>query len=453
MLCRAGLCGRAAALHVCVDKRPVAGACSRACAEQIRAQLIGMPKRAADDDDEYDDDDDRGESDRIRERRQNEAQRFRDLATLGQWIVALSNIRAKVYAMTPMEVSTATMRINGRYDDGGSALASKLDTLILRTIDLQRDIVNNNAYNIREILVGVRELRNAIADEDDLINEINNLFLSTTDVPMQSRDRSRVQRIAVFPTDPIGRNQIWAHNGRIRIEDVEYAYDGTPLEKSQYVYAPGASNATNGLAYNSFGQIIVAMEPHGLWAITPSPTTTPLSLFLRRTNTGYFHVEDGDIISHSWAPNKLFTLSIAARKKYGFVSCRFISAGSSMVGVVADLKQNNVMFVKLSIDHANAIISDVEEVYLMDRNFRNNMIALDSGGNVWAYHVTSNHVRVFNSSGQQIAMTNDMAVSSMCAAEEGVWITYVDLPTGASYCANYRLAPPASSARSILSSY
>ena len=451
MLCHAGSCGRAAALHVCVDKRPVAGACSRACAEQIRAQLIGMPKRTADDDDYVDDD--RRAFDRIREERQRQKQRFLDFATLGEISVVLSKIRADVYALTPLEVSTATMRIGDRFDDDGTTMAARLDALLRLIVNMQATLLAGGDYDVDQVLAQVRAFRDAIAEDTTrakfeqamtILDASGSYRRLPDDIQRLMAYRANpVQKLADFSIVSPGRRQIWAHNGRIRVDDTEYAYDGTLMGRSPYEYAPGA---IDGIAYNSLGQAIVALEPRGSWAMTLQPTLSPLDLqFMSAITNGYVKVYSDDQISHSSAPNKLFQLSITNPKKHRINTLQLVSANNTTIGTVAQMtaadKKRVLAFFRLSIDTANATITNVGAIYDTDTMFKREAIALDSGGNVWIARRDSK-VLIFNAGNQQIAQLDNIIVSSMCVAEDGVWITYMD-SAGAHRCANYRLAPAA----------
>lgn len=452
MLCRAGSCQRAAALRVCVDTKPVSMACSKACAEQIRTELIGMPKRAADDDAN----DDRVELDRVRERRQREEQRFRDLETLSQWLGFLSKIRAKVYTVTPLEVSTATMRIGNRFGDDGTVMAAMLDTLIRRVITIQMNVASGKEYDLGEIVASVRELRNKIADEAT-IGEFDRLYLTTGERSQLAVIPDGVRRLVAMRADPIQKiaeflvesdqyTHSWAYMGRIRIGNVEYAYDGTNLGTSSYEYAPGA---TNGIAYNSLNQAIVALEPRGSWAVTLPSSTTENDLYERSlSSNGNFRTKIGDTISHSSAPTKLFKLLPAAAKTYELDTFCIISASNTTIGVVAKVwraphgnarSRPPSIFIRLSIDSATATITDTGVIDDVDRKFNFTGIALDSNGNVWIHHIDGK-ILIFNTTNQQIAQIDNIVGRSICAAEDGVWIIH-DGPGGTHVCTNYRLAP------------
>lgn len=450
MLCRADSCGRAAALHVCVDKRPVAGACSEACAEQIRAQLIGMPKRAADDDD----DGERDELVRVREERQRQKQRFLDFVTLSEWAAVLGKIRANVYTMTPLEVSTATMRIGARFDDGGATMAAMLDTLIHRVIEAQTNIVNGNEYDLRKIVARVRKLRDKIADET-MIGEFDRLYLAAGErsqlatVPdgvrrLVAARANPIQKIAEFPVD-YDAAKIWAHNGRIRVGRGEYAYDGTLIGDSPYQYAPGAQN---GFATNPSGQTIVAVEPHGSWAIVPMRGGP----FLFGAQNGLFLVESTDKIAHSSAPAKLysFVMQPAAADVNGFY---IFSAGKSIVGGITMYRYNDpeklMRVLKMTIDDDAGVIFVDVALQGSGGMFKSSSIALDSLGNLWmSSYGEGIHVRD-PSARNVIANFENILPVSICAAEDGVWIAHY--ASGRMYCTNYRLAPAAVYNRGLLS--
>lgn len=469
MLCRAGSCGRAATLHVCVDKRPVATACSQTCAEQIRAQLIGMPKRAADDDAN----DNRAELDRIRERRQREEQRFRDLKQLLDWIGALCQIRTKVYAMTPLEVSTATMRIGGRFDDDGSTMAAKIDAIIRRGVEIQANILTDVEYDINEIRMLVRELRDVIADEE-MINAFDRLYRPTNsdksqlfglpdDVQRLVAARANpIQKIAEFEVDSLDPySKSWANNGVLSIADYTYNYAGQRLSigRENRQYAPGEQDWVRGtrFIYDEAGYKIIATDAFGWWALaSKTHNYTFRTLFNAVVMNDFTHG-----LVHSSTPGKVYTFPVdfnPGNKWYHLISAGpdKLAALLFVPGVETGRPHMVVHFLTVNRELGTiSIANNIDVPQIDDAIGVYASFALDSHGNLWHCGPGVNdRLYVRSPGGELIGEINAGRVNDVCNAEDGVWVTSTS-PTHAyrkQLCANYRLAPAAVYNRGLLSS-
>lgn len=389
--------------------------------------LIGMPaqKRRADDSA-----DERDEANRLREQQQREKHRFRDLAIIGEWLVTVANIRADVYEKSALRVSTDTMRIGNRLDDG-AVMAVELDEVLQVISAEQVSLIRGEPYDLNQIRVRVRRLRDEIADGATLAKLDRMLPHMRSDVPSDAR------LLAAYRADPIQKiaeilhiayttERIWMYNKLLRIGDLRYLVDGTFFDRTAYVFGQDRANRFGR------GQMVVAIDPLGMWAKDVTPAESA-----RESGRPPFATQDS-VLAHLSAPSK----------KYRFVgiptiAMTLVSYGTSILGAYTPLVPDTwtAAFFTFSIDPATNTISMRTRFDLpMRQGKQNRSFAFDSHGNIWCGDAAIGLI-VYDPSGVEIAKRTDITAMSLCTADDGVWALCLDPDDDSAFLANYRLVP------------
>lgn len=185
-----------------VDGRNVAAVCSERCGYE----LIG-PKRGADDSAAADD----AAHQQMLVRRQQDKQRFSDLAELSTSLGSLSKLRIRIADMTPLEVSTATLAIGRRLAADGSGMEKRIEAVIFDVHTTIGRIIRGEPYEMPNIRVQLQRLRGDIAADAslDAFDAATGYELKLANMPDDARQlvayrANPVQKLAEFSTYRMG---------------------------------------------------------------------------------------------------------------------------------------------------------------------------------------------------------------------------------------------------------
>jgi hypothetical protein len=190
-MCARPGCGLTAATTLLVDGRRVAEVCSERCGYE----LIG-PKRSAEDDASAERN---AAHQREAVRRMHDSQRFGDMAKLAAALAELGTVRARLHAMSPIEVATATMEIGRRIARDGRDIEQRVEAVIFDAVTAINHIVRDEPYQMPDIAAELAKLRADIAADNalDVFDGVTGRALKAAGVP------DDVRQLAAYRTRPV----------------------------------------------------------------------------------------------------------------------------------------------------------------------------------------------------------------------------------------------------------
>lgn len=161
-------CRQPATHTMFVDRRGVAAVCSERCGYELIGPKRGADAAAADDDD---DGNSTATGDGKRLSKADEVMnelRYTRLSTAADIVRDLATLRARVYDLTELQVSTATMPIGRHLNPNGSTMANRIETAIALARTTMHQIIDRQSYNIDAIRNLLQQLRDDIAADGAL---------------------------------------------------------------------------------------------------------------------------------------------------------------------------------------------------------------------------------------------------------------------------------------------
>jgi len=217
--CSRSGCSRPAGKSMRVGGRHVAAVCSKRCG----LELIG-PDVAVD-----------GVA---------EAQRFADMAKTVDNLRALAEIRANVFEMDPIDISTYTMPIGHRLEQDGVGIAKRLDEAIADARNTLQQMVDKRPYDMGRIDVLMARLRDDIA-----LDGLLDIYISTpkgqarklsgaSESELLMESSSIFTEIAKFVVDnEKTRFIVESNDGRyLNIDDLIYQTNGKPFNRGGKIF-------------------------------------------------------------------------------------------------------------------------------------------------------------------------------------------------------------------------
>jgi len=368
------------------------------------------------------------------DRRKDQERRAADVERLVASLQRLTQLRAEVFSLSPLQLSTATLAIGRRFDSAGNDAADFIDKTIDEVMALIQRIRTGEDYTMDVVAKRMALLRDGLAADASL-----DAFDAAVGPDMRRFMSDDARQLAAYRANPVQKIALLRDFGIDHVNSV-VSFKRRLLVSSTGIGFPDnyaidyRGNRTDMLPRYSFSNFASSVD--GRWVSDGSGSiyhdSDPTITYPMPVSVTEYAVSRGDYICF-------------VNNDSTVISCRVFRADKPSRTFVAQSAEP----IDIYENPKRRILHPINELPLSMRvgEFLNR-IAIDVNGNIWHIQESANErskgtaLIVLNSGGNRIARVEEPGCFAVSAGIDGVWVaSYVDYAQV--MYTNYRLVPPA----------